>query len=314
MEDISRELEREIAQIKPAPYTMRKESCILIIDAFGEIRSGSFLKVLIYIFLVISLIGGLGTAGFYWFYAKANSRNLQLISSQDANKKKIERLTNEKEILMARLVMTGNATELEALTRVGKLGQDAPKKEKRSGMKGKKESLDVLSVDIAPDSKIAEEEDIVSDNKGAAESESQAAEHADPPIQQSPDELSNVGIGSFSFSSGRHADELIVRFNVRNTTKKSKEISGRIFCVLKPTGATPDKWVVAPKGSVMKKGVPGPYKQGQYFSISSYKPVQFTIKTKTPLKDFSDTSIFIFDETEKLLFKTTIDTGKNKQD
>ena len=314
MEDISRELEREIAQIKPAPYTMRKESCILIIDAFGEIRSGAFLKVLIYIFLVISLTGGLGTAGFYWLYSKANNQNIQLISLQDVNKEKVERLTNEKEILMARLVMTGHATELEALTRVGKIGQDTPKKEKHSGMKEKKESIDVLPADTVPDSKIGDEEDIVSDNKETAAIDPQAVEHVDPPIQQLPDELSNVGIGSFSFSSGRNADELIVRFNVRNMTKKSKEISGRIFCVLKPTGATPDKWVVAPKGSVIKKGVPGPYKQGQYFSISSFKPVQFTIKTKTPLKDFSDTSIFIFDETEKLLFKTTIDTGKNKQD
>ncbi len=88
MEDISRELEREIAQIKPAPYKMRKEDSILIVNDFGEIRSGSFFKVLIYVLLVISLVGVLGTGGVYLLYAKANSRNLQLISLQDANEKK----------------------------------------------------------------------------------------------------------------------------------------------------------------------------------------------------------------------------------
>jgi hypothetical protein len=64
----------------------------------------------------------------------------------------------------------------------------------------------------------------------------------------------------------------------------------------------------------MKSGVPGPYKRGHYFSISNFKPVQFTTNTSTPLKDFSDASVFIFDETEKLLLKTTVDIGENKQD
>ena len=55
MEDISRELEREIARIKPRPHKTRKENNILIINDFGEIRSGAFLKVLVYFFGEISL-------------------------------------------------------------------------------------------------------------------------------------------------------------------------------------------------------------------------------------------------------------------
>ena len=50
MEDISRELEREIAQIKPAPHKLRRENAILIVNDFGEIRSGAFLKVLVCFF------------------------------------------------------------------------------------------------------------------------------------------------------------------------------------------------------------------------------------------------------------------------
>ena len=58
MEDISRELEREIAQIKPAPHKLRRENAILIVNDFGEIRSGAFLKVLVCFLLVVSLTGG----------------------------------------------------------------------------------------------------------------------------------------------------------------------------------------------------------------------------------------------------------------
>ncbi|MCG8549189.1 MAG: hypothetical protein MI799_02165 [Desulfobacterales bacterium] len=181
-------------------------------------------------------------------------------------------------------------------------------------MKGKKEGTDTLAKSAAPDSKIIKEAGVVSNKKGPETSGAQSGEHKDQPPEKLPNALSNVGIEAFSLSSGRNAHEVIVRFNVRNTGKKSKEISGRIFCILKPKGSAPDKWVAIPKGAVLQKGVPGPYKQGHYFSISSFKPVQFTIKTQTPLQDFSDVSIFIFDETEKLLFETIIDTGKNKQD
>ncbi|WP_020589184.1 hypothetical protein [Desulfobacter curvatus] len=314
MEDISRELEREIAQIKPAPHKMRKENSILIINDFGEMRSGAFLKVLICFFLVVSLAGGLGTVFFYRLYAKVSNQNVQLKSFREVFEKKVDRLVSEKEILMARLVVTGNVAELEALTRDGKIGQEPPpKKEKRSGMKGKMDSAESLSADATPDSKLGDDEPDESDDEKSASSRTQSDEQTDQSVEQLPEKLSNVSIGSFSLSPGSKPHELIVRFNVRNTSENSKEISGRIFCVLKPEGAAPDKWVVIPKASIMKSGVPGPYKQGHYFSISRFKPVQFTIKTQTQLQDFSEASVFIFDEMEKLLFKTTFDTGKNKQ-
>lgn len=303
MEDISREQEREIAQIKPASHKMRKENSILIINDFGEIRSGTFLKVLVCFFLVISLAGVLGTVIFYRLYSKANNQNVQLKRFHDVFEKKVDRLTSEKEILMARLVVTGNAVELEALTRAGKIGQDLPKKEKRS-----------VSVDATLDSEIAKSERVGPDDKNSAPSQTRPVERADGPVGQLPDALSDVSIGSFSLSPGSNAQDVVVRFNIRNTRQDSKEISGRIFCVLKPKGATPDKWVVMPKSSIIKSGVPGPYKKGHYFSISNFKPMKLTMNTSTPLQDFSDASVFIFDETEKLLFKTTFDTGKIQQD
>lgn len=303
MEDISKELEREIAQIKPAPYKMRKENTILIINDLGEMRSGAFLKVFICFFLVISLVGGLGSIAFYRLYSRANNQNIQLNSSLDVFKKKVDRLTSENEILMARLVVTGNAAELEALTRDGKIGQDPPKKETRSE-----------SADATPDSKVAKGKRVGPADKNSAPSRARSVERADGPAGQLSDALSDVGIGSFSLSPGSNAQDVVVRFTIKNTTQDSKEVSGRIFCVLKPKGATPDKWVVIPKSSIMKSGVPGPYKKGHYFSISNFKPFQFTINTPTPLQDFSDVSVFIFDETEKVLLKTTFDIGQNKQD
>lgn len=314
MEDISRELEREIARIKPAPHKMRKKNSILILNDFGEMRSGNFLKVLVCFLLVISMAGGFCTIAFYRLYSNANNQNVQLKSSQGVLEKKVDRLTSERELLMARLVMTGNAAELETLTRAGKIGQVPPKKEKRSGMKGKKDSVESLSTDATPDSETAKDERIGLDDKNSAPSQIQADEGANGPAGQLHDGLPTVNVESFSLSPGSNGQAVVIRFNIRNTTQNSTEISGRIFCVLKSKGTTPDKWVVIPKASMMKGGVPGPYNQGHYFSISRFKPVRFTITTPKPLPDFADASVFIFDEKEKLLSKTTFEIGKNNQD
>ena len=302
MEDISKELEREIARIKPAPHKMRKANTILIINDLGEMRSGAFLKVLVWFFLAISLVGGLGTVVYYRLYSRANNQNLQLKSSQEFFKKKVDRLTSENEILMARLVVTGNAAERKALTSDGKIGQDPPKKEK---------SLE--SADATPDSKDAKGKRVKLDDKNSAPSRPQSVENADGPVGQLPETSPDVSVGSFSFSQGSNSQNVVVRFNIKNTTKDSTEISGRIFCVLKPKGATPDKWVVIPKSSIVKSGVPGPYKKGHYFSISNFKPFKFIFNTPIPSHDYYEVSVFIFDETEKVLLKTAFEIGQNEQ-
>ena len=303
MEDISRELEREIAQIKPAPYKMRKANTILIINAFGEIRSGYFIKILLCFFLVMSLAGGLGTVAFYRLYFKTNNQNVQLKSAQDVLKKKVDRLTSEKEILMARLVMTGNAAELEALAREGKIGPDPLKKEKPSDSAG-----------ATSDSKIAKGKHVGVGDKNSVPSRARSFEHVDGAAGKLTEAFSEVSIGSFSISPGRNDQDVVVRFNIKNTTQDSREVSGRIFCILKPKGTTPAKWVVMPKSSIIKSGVPGPYKKGHYFSISNFKPIQFTINASIPPQGFSDACVFIFDETEKLLLRRTFDIGQKKQD
>ncbi|PIE61045.1 MAG: hypothetical protein CSA29_05450, partial [Desulfobacterales bacterium] len=57
MEDISRKLEREIADAKPNPCKIQKEEQILIIDNFGHVRPGGHLKILARVFFVFGLMG-----------------------------------------------------------------------------------------------------------------------------------------------------------------------------------------------------------------------------------------------------------------
>lgn len=112
MEDISRDLEKEIAKAKPKPYKQYRETSVLIVDDSGEMKSGEYLKVLARIFMFASLIGCLVAAVFCYFFVTAakelSSTKAQLISVE----KKLKKLSGEKEELMARLVIIGKAPDV----------------------------------------------------------------------------------------------------------------------------------------------------------------------------------------------------------
>ena len=67
MEDISRELERQIAQSKPRPYRMSQETQILIVDNFGHIRSGVHLRHLAVVLSFVSVVCFVAAVLFYFF-------------------------------------------------------------------------------------------------------------------------------------------------------------------------------------------------------------------------------------------------------
>jgi len=303
MEDISRELEREIARAKPSPHKTNRQKRILIVDDFGELSSGGYLKVLVYLFLAVSLVGIMGTAGFYTLFAKAQRENLELTDRLAVLEKKADRLTNDKEILMARLVMSGKKPDLDRPEVV----QVPPAKEKQPGIMPK-QSVEKKS----QEKQAAEKEGAKTPAHPVAVTQPEPpvppVSMPDPPVEPKA-EVSVVkpvvSVEKFSVIRGKTSEELVVKFNIRNISKESKEISGRIFAVLKPENGEESGWVVSP-GGIMKNGMPGPYRKGQYFSISRFKPVKFTIKNQASPDSFTTAAIYIFGDQENLLFENTI--------
>ena len=113
MEDISRDLEREIARSKPKPYKKDRKTRILIVDDFGEMKSGEYLKTFIMILSIINVLCFAAAVLFYSLYTDlsrdANPVKNRLVLAE----KKVNDLTREKEILMARLVISGKEPEIE---------------------------------------------------------------------------------------------------------------------------------------------------------------------------------------------------------
>ena len=116
MEDISRELEREIAQSKPKPFKKAHHARILIVDDFGQIKSGAYLNRLLR-FLALFAVVFLGlTLLFFSRYLSHQKENRSLIQKLAKAETRIDQLSQEKERLMARLVISGQEIGFETDT------------------------------------------------------------------------------------------------------------------------------------------------------------------------------------------------------
>ncbi|HCY84344.1 MAG TPA: hypothetical protein DHV36_04330 [Desulfobacteraceae bacterium] len=316
MEDISRELEREIARAKPKPHKTSRKKKILVVDDFGEMRPGGHLKVMLYLLFITSVVGLVCAAGLYALFDMANKENKALASDLATLEEKVGRLTRDKELLMARLVMSGEKPELpeiaEAKTPVAKKSaasvDNASPKVKKAGVPPKPD----VRPKPEPEPDTAEDASQVplsgTPENGRDEAAESGSSSFDAEEKSGSSETANepfVAVEEFTVSRGNSDGELIVRFDIRNVSTKPGGISGRIFTVLKPKDSQPSQWVVVPS-SPMEKGVPSVYKRGQYFSISRFKPVKFTIRNQSAPESFNTAAVYIFNDDGKLKFETTM--------
>ena len=320
MEDISRELEREIARAKPKPHKTSRKKKILVVDDFGEMRPGGHLKVMLYLLLVTSLIGLLCAGVLYVLFDMANRENVTLKSDLAVLEKQVGRLTNDKELLMARLVMSGEKPELPEVaaavppvvkkqeTKV----QSARSKVKKNGILPKPEVMPKAKSERRPgeddpDTIVPEVSAVQkTEPSGSAPTVPEAVSEKGP--GDSVDEPF-VSVEQFSLSKGSGSGDLVVRFDIRNISTQPGGISGRIFTVLKPKDALASEWVVVPN-SPLENGVPAVYKKGQYFSISRFKPVKFTIRNQSAPDAFNAAAVYVFNDDGKLVFESSVEINE----
>lgn len=279
MEDISRDLEKEIARSRPKPYKLVRKSRLIIVDDFGKMKSGGYLKTLIMALSIVSVVCCSAAVLFYFLYTDLSQQLFFKKTKFAQSEKKIEQLTREKEILMARLVIAGKKlTETEKKSKT----EDNP-----AGLKTQ------------------ETETITS------EAEKKNKTDRSVPETQTEDESAQiinktVTIEKFMVKNDKTKKNLLVRFDIRKISKEPGDVSGRIFTILRPASASQDQWLVVPATS-LKNGVPSEYEKGQYFSIKNFKPVKFRIKNQADPDFFKKALIFVFNEQKDLIFEKLID-------
>ena len=316
MEDISRELEEEIARSKPSEYKRKKSQQILVVDDLGQMRCASYLLVLIKTLWVLVIVLGLVAGGLFFLYFNSAREKNSLQTRVKQLEARAGQLKTEKEMLMAKLVIAGKAA---LITDMGKAGTPD-----RSG--SQIEETEKTEIDPEPGPSVDGSEESEAGNETIADDSGQDRKTAEPlpapapetTVQNGEDNMpagqsaNQVAVEKFTLSQSEDKETLLVRFDIKNISgKKNEGISGRIFTLLKPEGALDEDWLVLP-GVVSGMPVEQQYKRGQYFSITHYKPVRFKIRDSRAPKAFTSALVLVFDEEGRPLSRVPVTLTGNE--
>lgn len=304
MEDISRELEKEIAQAKPKPYKQERKTRIIIIDDFGTMKSGEFLKKVLLILSVASATCFIMAVVFCQLYFGLVGETKDVKTQLAAAKTKVQALAGEKEVLMARLVISGKEPGISE--------KQIPKEVKKGSDTALNQKDKLAKLDSPPEKSplkidkkkpiVSKKQDVIKPQVDVTSSTKQTPSTPKPPNIST---TKTVSIEKFTVRKDASNGDLLVRFDIRNTSKTPGDVSGRIFTLLKSDDNDQSKWLVVPSSN-LKDGVPAEYRKGQYFSIAHFKPVKFRIKNKKDPDLFKKASIFIFNNQGALIFEELI--------
>ncbi len=305
MEDISRELEREIARSKPKPYKKELKTRLLIVDDFGQMESAEYFKVLVKLLSVISLVCFVAAVVFSYLYVNLSKNSDSIKAKLDIAQKTVNELTQEKEVLMAKLVISGSKLDVVPKPLVAEKREIKPVPLEPEPVE-KKEDL------IEPETVKPETVKKVKPVVVPTSVKPVTPIEQDSPIDSSrPTEIvdKTVTIENFIVKKARSNKDLLVRFDIRKISNKPGDVAGRIFTVLRPGNASEEQLLVVPS-TPLKNGIPSEYKKGQYFSIAHFKPVKFKIKNQESPDFFKKASIFIFNDKEELIFEKLINISE----
>jgi len=280
MENIQRNLEKEVARLSlPKPSKRVKHWTLLLIGDKGEIISVRWLKSLAMgsaLALVVA-VAAIVCLGFFYKSAIKENKNLQkiLVVSQQ----QVGSLQDEKDILMARLVI--------AESKVKATPAETQEKQpiKKDAAKTKPEVADVKKNAV-----LAEKQP---EKKSAPEVPAASVPAEKPQI---------VAVENFITSFNPDIKILKVQFKIVNTSPDSRPVSGHAFVILKPDDVKQEKWTILPSVALIS-GKPSLIKRGQAFLIARFRNVEFKARGQTDPNRFKKASVVIYSTEGELLLE-----------
>ncbi len=329
MEDISRKLEKEIiASTRYSPVKRRVRSKFFLIDDYGEVKSVGWLKAFLWFLSLISIAAIVAAFFLYHLYSDIRTDNAKLANELAASHKKIASLIREKEILLARLVLSGKLphdfldkkhktagadvtaaqSELTGKKITGKnLGKSKGNAILKQNKVNEKQLIDKKKIKLGKKLDEKNRKIISAGKQVSNESLKQGAVSLKQNKSMAGEQYNEakkykkINIEDFKIKNDAVTGDLLVRFNIRNVSAEPGNISGRIFVILKPDEKK-SSWLVVP-GVALKDGKPAVPKRGQYFSIARFKPVHFRIKSDSAPDSFKKASVFVFNKNKLILIR-----------
>jgi len=131
MEDLSRELEKELkAHSRPVQVKKKIRAELYFIDDYGKIAPAPWIRHLISFMALLVLVSTITAVTFVYLYTSSGGQE-DLIIRLQAQEERIQKLLSDKEILMARLVLSGKNPEIGVKLLPGEKNMDQVEKKNR---------------------------------------------------------------------------------------------------------------------------------------------------------------------------------------
>jgi hypothetical protein len=307
MEDISRELEKEIdSYSSPVRIKRKSETRLIAVDDFGKMKSADWIKKLVLFLLVLGVILTFTTILFYRLYSNYKTDSNNLRKNLELAEKRIKDSIKEKEYLMAKLVISNSNSVVSVKEpKKGNIGNEAPKVIGSKVAKIVKKKPKSAPKIIPPETSKA----IVSEVSKVIAPEPSIIDVSE--IESKPDDIRNVGIERFTIIKDEFSNDLLVNFRVLNIASDKGDASGRVFVVLSSKDRSDVNKLVVPS-VILKDNIPTVPRRGQYFSIAHFKPVKFRIRNVANPELYDTATVLIFGKEYVLILNEEINVSIGK--
>ena len=238
-------------------------------------------KGMVLITLIVILVSvGVGVGLYLWnrdILHEKTQLEAQLIRVEEQNQK----LRDERDILMTRLVLAGSRTE--------GVQESVPEKQAE-------EEIPATDHQVATDAETA-------DPIVIAETENEMQNVASTQAESSPPSSGlSVAVDNFKVNIRPGSNSLRVQFKLKNTSPYSQHVSGHAIVVLKGEAVEQSDWLALPDISLVD-GKPTGSQKGNAFGISNFRVMKF--RTRKPLspEKFQTATIYVFTKTGELLLE-----------
>ena len=300
MEDIQRNLEKELAAAYlPKPTRKPTRWTFMAVGDHGKIVSIRWFKGIVFLWVFLLLSAMLAAGGLYYLYRQGERQNRQQADSLQRVRHQAGELRNEKDILMARLVMAESDLKrllpAEAESRAEPPGQALAKADSN----GDKPQV------VAP---AAENKLPAAEMTGVPEKENSTASVPVP-----GDGLpSEIAVEDLKVTYEADSQTFRAQFKLKHIGSGSDPISGYTAVVLGNKTIRPDSWLTLPTIKLLD-GKPAGHKRGQYFSISRFKTVKFITISASDPDQYNTATVFVFDAARNPLFEESFPVTVEKK-
>ena len=254
---------------------------LLFIGDHGRVVTLKRFKGYVFLTLILLMVAAATGAFLYWHNQIIAKKNHNLQSSLEILQKQIKALRDEKDILMARLVLAetrvkeslGGTTENQSENALEETGPKKPLDEIQS------EKAEVKPEELAVNV--------------PAESEKES---------EKPESNLSVDIENFDVIPASNSETLKVQFKIKNTTPNFQRVSGHSIVVLKSDRLEPESWLTIPQISLVD-GKPTGKQRGHSFAIKYFNTLRLKTKVPESAHPFHTATVYIYTRDGQLLLE-----------